>query len=372
MLGRRSNFITGLIQDAHHLENSSVLEVLDQMKDGMFIVDQDWRFLYLNQVAEQLSGKSRASLKGSKLWEEFPEMVGSYIHSQYIEAMNSGEFRRFEAYLSEANAWFETNLYPCSYGMAIFFRDITQIVKNRNKVEMSIREFRKSNRELENFAALVSHELVEPLKVISRLIGRVAGRIENQADSQTLEFVEKALLGNERVGELVTNVIAYARSLTVPLNFKLVDIDKCIFDAKFNLAEELENAEAEVVSSKMPRIKADQSQMSQLFQYVIRSALLRRSADAPLIQIRARQHPRGAIFSVNDNSVPYPKEKIECIFNVLESGSTTQRVGQNDGIELAISKRIVERHGGSVWIRNRGEEGSSLYFFIPRHPNYNS
>ncbi|MEE8410257.1 MAG: ATP-binding protein [Myxococcota bacterium] len=225
-------------------------------------------------------------------------------------------------------------------------------------------ELERSNGELEEFAYVASHDLQEPLRTIQSYLQLFERRHGDLLDGDAREFIDFAIGGAVRMRQLITDLLAYARVSSEAAPFEPTDVTQVVDEVVAALKVAVEEAGASVVYEKLPNVAVDKRQIAQLFQNLIANAIKFRRDGPPQVIVRARRDGEEWRFSVEDNGIgmePKHAEKIFVIFKRLH--------GRDDfagtGIGLAICKKIVERHGGRIWVESETGSGSTFLFTIP-------
>jgi len=222
-------------------------------------------------------------------------------------------------------------------------------------------ELRRSNKDLEQFAYIASHDLQEPLRMVSSYTQLLARRYKGRLDSDADEFIGYAVDGVGRMQELINSLLTYSRVGTKGKSPERTDC-KAVFDQTYrNLQKTVEDAGAKVTCDPLPTVMADDIQLGQLFQNLISNAIKFRGKEPPRIHVSAKQEEEEWVFSVRDNGIGIDSEYAERIF-VMFQRLHGMREYPGTGIGLAICKKIVERHGGRIWVESRLGEGTIFYF----------
>jgi signal transduction histidine kinase len=229
-------------------------------------------------------------------------------------------------------------------------------------------ELARSNADLQRFAYATSHDLQEPLRsmtVFAQLLNR---RYKGKLDSEADEFLEYIVSGAQRMGALIDGLLEYSRTVHVEsAPFTPVDTAAALHWARMNLRLVLEESHAELTHGDLPTISGDHVQIVQLFQNLISNAIKYRRPDTPpRIRVSAEQENGNWVFSVSDNGVGVPKEYTDRVFDLFRRLHGSKIPGT--GIGLAICKRIVEKHGGRIWVETGSTGGTTFCFTIPSLP----
>ena len=246
------------------------------------------------------------------------------------------------------------------------WRDITVRVRVEQQLAEKAKELSRSNEELERFAYVASHDLKEPLRMVASYLQLLERRYGEKLDQDAKEFIEYAVNGATRMKRLINDLLAYSRVGTRGNPFEATNLNSVLSQVHVNLRATIEESGAIISQDEMPTIDVDESQMVQLFQNLLANAIkFRKEGEAPQISIRANDIGNDWEFAVKDNGIgldPQYKDRIFVIFQRLH----TKEVYAGTGIGLAVSKRIVERHGGNIWVESKLGEGSTFYFSLPK------
>ena len=225
-------------------------------------------------------------------------------------------------------------------------------------------ELARSNSDLEQFAYIASHDLQEPLRMVSSYTQLLARRYGDKLDEDAQVFISYAVEGAERMGQLITDVLTYSRVGTETDEFELANCDRAFDLAVANLRSAIEESKAEVVRDPLPAVKGDEIQIAQLFQNLIANALKFRDRRSPRVYVSAKLDGDTWVVSVRDNGIGIAPEYAHQIFGVFQRLHTRAHYPGN-GIGLAMCKKIVERHGGRIWMESEPGHGATFYFTLP-------
>jgi light-regulated signal transduction histidine kinase (bacteriophytochrome) len=225
-------------------------------------------------------------------------------------------------------------------------------------------ELKRSNIELERFASVASHDLQEPLRMVASYTQLLARRYKGKLDADADDFIHFAVDGATRMQALIDNLIMYSRVSTKEQHFQPTDCDDVLDRALANLQAARQDSGAIITRGKLPTVCADGSQLMQLFQNLVGNAIKFRAERRPMIHVDAGREANGWVISVRDNGIGIDPKYIDQLFVVFKR-LHTQTEYPGTGIGLAICKRIVERHGGRIWIKSAPGQGATFYFALP-------
>ncbi len=227
----------------------------------------------------------------------------------------------------------------------------------------AVAELKRSNRDLEQFAYVSSHDLQEPLRMVTSFVQLLADRYKDKVDEDGKKFISFAVEGALRMRTLINDLLAYSRVNSRAQPFQPTDCEALLKDVLQGLALRIEETGAEVTHDSLPTVSGDRTQLAQVFQNLIGNAIKFRSEKPPCVHIGVERRDTEWIFSVRDNGIGIPPECHEKIFIIFQR-LHTRRYYEGNGIGLAIVKRIVERHGGTIRLDSKPGEGSTFYFTI--------
>jgi len=235
-------------------------------------------------------------------------------------------------------------------------------ITDRKRVED---EVRRSNAELQQFAYIASHDLQEPLRMVVSYLTLLESKYQDQLDAKANEYIHFAVEGGRRMHELIDDLLTFSRVETRGKAFALVNMNDLVADTIQVLKLQIDEGKAQVIVKNLPTIMADPSQLSQLMQNLINNAIKFRKDDAPIVEISARQNAGEFIFLVKDNGIGIDPKYQDKLFQMFQRLHSRQEY-EGTGIGLAISKKIVERHGGRIWYESDGKNGSTFLFTISK------
>ncbi|WP_445176832.1 PAS domain S-box protein [Microcoleus sp.] len=225
-------------------------------------------------------------------------------------------------------------------------------------------ELTRSNAELEQFSYVASHDLQAPLSTIAGYAQLLEKRCHNQLDAQGNKFIRNIVNSCERMQALIDDLLEYSRVGRSGKPFDVIDCNLVFEDACANLQLAIRQDQASVTRGDLPRVRGDSFQLLQLFQNLIGNAIKYRSSEAPMVRVSASPQGDSWVFSVQDNGIGIAEQYHPRIFQLFQR-LHSQKQYSGTGIGLAICQRIVERHGGRLWVESEPNRGSTFYFSIP-------
>ncbi|MBI2920422.1 MAG: PAS domain S-box protein [Planctomycetes bacterium] len=258
----------------------------------------------------------------------------------------------------------ETRTLELTEANAELRRQIEVRTRVENELHAKASDLERSNRDLEEFAYFVSHDLQEPLRVVANYAGLLGDRLAGHLDIDCATFLEFIGNGAKRMKELVSDMLEYARLEAGPRPLEEVETAVCLNDALSNLGLAIGECPVEITADPLPVVFADRTGLTQILQNLVGNALKYRGEHPPVIHVSCRREADDWIFGVRDNGPgiePGQRSRLFTIFSRIPGGGTTP----GTGIGLALCKRIVERHEGRIWVESEVGRGSEFKFTIP-------
>ncbi len=242
----------------------------------------------------------------------------------------------------------------------------------RNKAEAAQEQINRtalalarSNEELERFAYVASHDLQEPLRMVTSYLKLLEQRYKNKLGGDALEFINYAVDGADRMQTLIIDLLAYSRVDTQGKEFVTTDCEQVLVDVLKAMQVSIDETKARITHDSLPRVLGDAAQLESMFQNLISNAIKFRGKKTPKIHIGVKDENGNWIFSVSDNGIGIDSQYYKRIFIIFQRLHSIEEYS-GTGIGLALCKRIVERHGGRMWIDSQEGKGSTFYFSLPK------
>ncbi|WP_148207483.1 sensor histidine kinase [Paramagnetospirillum magneticum] len=354
-------------------ENQALIQaMLDASSDAIMLFRPDGTLLAVNEVMAARFGRRATELTGSCLWDMFPPDVAKAREEAVTRVVQTGEAihyldRRGDLYL-------DNSIYPVPGvdgvpdKVAVYSRDITAQTLAEQKVATYLAELERSNAELEQFAYVASHDLREPLRMISSYLSLLERRYAPKLEGDGLEFLAFARDGAQRMDRLVLDLLDFSRIQRKGSPIVAMDADPLLHQALRHLAPAIEESGGAVEvaeGGEAVRVMGDPDQVIRLFQNLIGNAVKYRAPDrAPLVKVSWQRTGGEWECVVADNGIGIDPQYFERIFGIFQRLHTPDAYA-GTGIGLAICKKIVERHGGRIWVESVPDQGSVFHFTLP-------
>ncbi|MGA2043413.1 MAG: ATP-binding protein [Roseiarcus sp.] len=354
--------------------------LLEAAPDAMVVVNQAGRIVLMNVQAEKQFGYRREQAIGEPVTSIIPvgfaeRLVSDGMRSEQesIEQQIGTGMELIARRRDGSEFPIEIMLSPLAGDQGILvtaaIRDIT---KRRNAdayLLHKVEELNRSNEELAQFAYVASHDLQEPLRMVASYTELLARRYKGRLDADADEFMAFALDGARRMQQLIKDLLTYSRVASNQRQLRETSSQGALTHALHNLRAAIKDAAANVTSGPMPEVLADETQLAQVFQNLIGNAIKYHRGGSPTVHVSAvRDGPREWKLSVRDNGLGIAPEYFEKIFGMF------QRLHHRDdfsgtGIGLAVCKKIIEQHGGKIWVDSEPGRGSNFQFTLTGGPN---
>jgi two-component system NtrC family sensor kinase len=240
-------------------------------------------------------------------------------------------------------------------------------IEERKRMELKIKNYSRvlelSNKELESFAYVASHDLQEPLRAVSGFLELVEKQYKNKLDEKGKDFIHRAVSSAKRMQEMINDLLTYSRITTSGQSFELYSLEKILDRVLTNMSPTIERKNAVVTRDPLPELTCDESQIHRLFQNLISNAIKFCDQPQPLIHISAEEQKNHWLLSVKDNGIGIDPSYHETIFKIFQRLHSKDKY-PGTGIGLAICQKIVERHEGKIWVESNPGKGSTFFFTL--------
>jgi PAS domain S-box-containing protein len=337
--------------------------------------DSAFGLTFMSGRMGERTGLDAAAYLGRKRWDTPALNLTEEDWIKHREQLERHEpFRNFEMHRpgpDGGSRWISLSGEPLfdEHGHFAGYRGVGSDITERKQAELDLvqahEELKRSNAELEQFAYVASHDLQEPLRMVSSYTQLLLRRFGERFDGDSREFMGYIVDGAARMKQLIEDLLAYSRVGTRGKEFREVPVEEALQRAVSNLRAAIQETSAAVTWDPLPSVMADDTQLSQLFQNLIGNALKFRSASVPRIHVFVAHQDDNIHFMVRDNGIGIEEQYFERIFMVFQRLHNKADY-PGTGIGLAICKKVVERHGGRIWVESRPGEGSAFHFTLPK------
>lgn len=367
----RVNLLLSLADERTRLKH--IFENIPGIVTEMWIEDEKVTSRFTSDYAERLLGYPMSQ------WEERATMWQEIMHpddfervsQEVLAAYDRGEgIIEYRVYDSEGKLhdleghmkvikWADKREVLLTINM-----DVTERKNATRELSRYAQELKRSNEELQQFAYVASHDLQEPLRMVTSYMQLLQQRYKEQLDPDAQEFISYAVDGASRMKALIQDLLTYSRVETAAREFSTVDMNEVVKTVQRHLRFTLEETKTAITFDEMPKIRADEQQITQLFQNLISNAIKFRSDQDPHIHIGVKKEGRFWQFCVQDNGIGIDQQYYQRIFIIFQRLHNRSKY-PGTGIGLAICKKVVERHGGNIWVESTPGQGTTFFFTLP-------
>lgn len=353
-----------------------LVNMVETTDDGITVIDIHGSVQTWNGGAERMFGYNADEMIGNNIElivpadkkQENVDLIAQIIHHTQAVHLDTIRVKRdgtpIEVSLTLSPVMDNSNRL---LAISVLYRDITERIMMQKEMDKLLERLQISNRDLEHFAYMASHDMKEPLRSITGFIGLLKDRYSSQLGDEAREFIDFAVNGGKRLQGMIDGLLQYSRVQIKGKPFETVDLNQIIPNVINNLQSLLDDTSAILYYDNLLPVWGDSVQITSLIQNMVQNSLKYRAPDlSPEITIATRSDGGMVTVSVSDNGRGIASDKYEQIFKMFERISPDRRV-EGNGIGLAICKKIVERHRGEIWVESEEGRGSTFYFTV-KHP----
>ncbi|MEJ2701146.1 MAG: PAS domain S-box protein [Sedimentisphaerales bacterium] len=369
-------------ETALHAASRYARGLLEASLDPLVTISSEGKITDVNEATVKATGVAREQLIGTEFSSYFTE--SDKAEEGYQRVFAEGFVTDYPLTVRHKDGRLIDVLYNATVykneagevqGIFAAARDITEkkaaeaeLEKYRLHLEDLVKqrtnELARSNKDLEQFAYVASHDLQEPLRAVSGFVTLLQNRLKDALDEKTTEYMDFTVDGVKRMQTLINGLLAYSRIDTRGKPPERTDSNKSLEEALLDLQTSIRESDAEITFDSLPTVHIDPVQLTQLFQNLISNAIKFRSELRPEIHVSAVRSNRAWQFAVKDNGIGLDPEYRERIFMIFQRLHTRKKY-PGTGIGLSLCKKIVERHGGRIWVESEQGRGSTFYFTVP-------
>jgi PAS domain S-box-containing protein len=337
--------------------------------DPMVTIGHDGKITDVNEASEKATGRNRGELIGTDFSDYIAEPEKA--RAAYLMVFKEGNVRDYPLEIKHRDGHATPVLYNASLyrdenyrtiGIIASARDITERRKSEEEVNRYITELTRANEELQRFAYVASHDLQEPLRMISSYLQLLEMRYKDKLDQDANDFIEFAVGGARRLQNMILSLLEYSRINTSRNPLQPVSMNDILDDALNNLKLAIKENDAQIGRDKLPVVMGDFYQLSRVFSNLISNSIKFKGPDKPIIHIGANLKNGQWLFSVQDNGMGIDPKYHERVFVIFQRLHGFEYPGT--GIGLSVAKRIVERHGGQMRLESEPGKGATFFFTL--------
>ena len=345
--------------------------LIEASLDPLVTIGPNGKITDVNNSTENITGYNRDEIIGTDFSDYFTNHEEA--REGYKRVFREGFVRNYELEIKHKDGHlipvlYNASVYKDDYGNVIGVfaaaRDITERKKVEEMLKLNINELAISNAELEQFAYVSSHDLQEPLRMISSYLQLLERRYSGQLDDKADKYIHFAVDGAARMQHLINDLLEFSRVTTHAKELKITKVKSVYNQVLINLEVSIRENNVVITHDPLPEVMADDTQLSQVFQNLISNAIKFRGKDNPKIHIGVVRKSDQWLFSVQDNGIGIDSKHNDRIFEVFKR-LHKRRDYPGTGIGLSICKKIIERHGGNIWVESELNHGSIFYFTLP-------
>lgn len=337
----------------------------------IYLKDTSGKYILANKAFEALFGLRLSDISGKTNLEVMTGGVGIEHHQRDLEVLESGKPTHTEETVPgfEGDRTYLAIRFPIEHAssgaviMGCVATDITQRIVSERYLSEQARELARRNSELEQFAYVASHDLQEPLRMVASYTQLLERRYTDKLDEKANKYIRYAVDGVDRMQRLIHDLLLYSQADRGEEEFGPVDSGACATTALSNLEVAVQSRLAEIRFDKLPTVWADQTQITQLFQNLISNGLKFNKSESPEITVSAQMEAGLWHFTVTDNGIGMDQDSSARVFMVFQRLHNRSDY-EGTGIGLALCKKIVENHGGNIWIESKEGKGSTFHFTL--------
>ena len=348
-------------------------QIVSESSDMVALIDNNYIYRVASNSYAQAFGLSQEELVSRSVSEVFGEEFFETTIKPNADRCLNGEKINYEDWFNfpgTGKKYMEINYLPHKEevgnitGFIVNARDITERKKSREQLE-------KTNQELGHFAYVASHDLQEPLRVVTSYMELLEKRYTGELDEKSLKYINRAVEATNRMKSLINDLLLLTRLENKDENFEPVDINEIMEGVIKDMGVLIKDHNAKINYNHLPKVKGDKAQLRQLFQNLVNNGIkFNKEGENPQIEIIANKKETLVEFAIKDNGIGIDEKYFDRIFVIFQRLHGRQEYS-GTGIGLAMCKKIVEQHDGNLWVESQPEKGSTFYFTLPLDKHLN-
>ncbi len=357
------------LEENVRIERNRLLAILDGIDDVIYVSDPvTYELIYVNDSFKENWGDDVVGKRCHKVLQNIDEPC-SFCTNHIVFGEKLGETYYWEFQNRVTEEWFRCADKAIQWhdGRMVRFElasNISNLKRSEASLAKAICELKRSNDELQQFAYVASHDLQEPLRMISSYTQLIEDKYRDVVDERGRKFIHYAVDGARRMQNLINDLLTFSRISTHGKAFKKVELVDVLDEVLVNLQTLINEQQAQIDIEELPGVRADHSQMVRLFQNLIHNAIKFSGEEVPQVEIRSEQKEGYAEISVKDHGIGFDMKFRDKVFVIFQTLHAKQDYG-GTGIGLAVCKRIVNRHNGEISVVSEKGDGTEFKIKLP-------
>ncbi len=367
--------ITAAVESAHRM--NMLNRAVEQSPVSIFITDLAGAIEYVNSEFLRVTGYAADEVLGRNIRILKSDRTPPETYVALWGALSAGEKWDGELINRRKNGeiyWGLASILPIQNRDGEFTNylaievDVTERKRNEARLAELVEELRRSNEDLEQFAYVASHDLRQPLRMISGYVALLQRHLADHLNDDTRTFFGLAIDGAKRLDRMIVDLLEYSRISRLSAPLEPIDLNGVLADSLHHLQIAIAEAGAEVtVAEGLPAVAGDRMELVRLFQNLIGNAIKYAAPDRPpRVEVGWRVTGHDWVLSVKDNGIGIPKDDLQRVFGIFQRLVTREQY-EGTGIGLAVCRKIAEHHGGRIWVQSEVDVGSTFLVSFPRH-----
>lgn len=342
--------------------------ILRALPDWLYIVNHKGQFTGSNQYSSLEPYIPDHEVKGKSFEDVLPPQVATLFNNSLLELTKTDSMVSFEYYDDAlmTGKYFKAIMAPFKADeYIIILRDITELKKAELELESKAVKLEQSNKELEQFAYIVSHDMKQPIRTIISYLNLVKKKCTGQIPEEGMEFIQYSIEGANKMSALIRDILDYSKidqQIEIQADVSLSRIYKSV---QANLNDIITSNNAEIFCDELPVVCGNETMLTELFQNLIENGMKYNRREKKRIDVRVTEQEQHWHFAISDNGIGFEEEYAHQIFKIFKRLHTDGEF-QGTGIGLAVCQKVVEKHGGTIWASSKKDEGSTFHFTLPK------